>query len=418
MPNIKTIKLLLIIASSILIVFLIVYFISISMRGQETNTEASKINTSYSNINDDGEEVESKIFASTKETEMNITSKVVTDLIEKDWITKDVSFGTRESTFDDYDIYFDEGIEVKTIIGKVFNIVFTEKCKDNILSGINTSTSLENITKILGKPTFGDIELELIGYKGKDVYVFFSNNEISIYRTETEDGSTGLIELLGKYEENGSVWELGNSLTDLWPEYDSYVYRDDYVNLLYSLKGLRLEYNYTNQNGITIYNNYTGKIVGELGIKELVENQEEIPDYIFIEPERDLVYETEELRVSYVKPRYREQVCEGEDGIDETIETNKFRLYYEKSGEDYKNIQIVSITKEYPNSELTKEMVINSYLWNGESNLIYGITGKGLYSYNCIARQTITLLTGTEDYKLKSLKNGILEYDNTKARLE
>ena len=86
--------------------------------------------------------------------EIEVQSEEITNLIKNNWTTKQIDFGTKESTYNGYDIYFDEGIEIKTINKKVFNIVFTEKYQNEVVNGIKVNTSFEDIKSILGTPTF------------------------------------------------------------------------------------------------------------------------------------------------------------------------------------------------------------------------------------------------------------------------
>lgn len=407
MPNIKTIKILLIVTSIILIFCLMIYFLNEYMNREE-EIPIKKIKTS-SNIN--GENGTTG-YIKAELTEMDINAKEIEDLIEKEWVAREVSIGTKESSYEDYDIYFDEGIETKTIIGKIFNIIFTNKYKDNIINNINVNTSLKEIIEILGEPTFGSIEEKILGYKGNDIYIFFSNEEISVYRIEKDDNRDELIAVFKEFEEDEDVWKLGNALTDIWADYDKYNYDTNYVDLVYTLKGLRLQYNFTTQNGITIFNNYIGNITEGNTIQNLLQDESIIPEYIFIEPNQDLVYENEKQRIEENKYKYAINMPEGEDAVDTTRFTDSFKVFLSQANGGYKNIKFLSITKEYPNSELMEELVINSYLWYGSNIFLYGVTNKGIYAYDCITRNTKELVKGNEIFLLKNLSKNILKYDS------
>lgn len=416
MKRTNFIKYLLIATVVLLIVLIVVYLYSNKENKNNMQpTVVNSINDATSNINDDNKDLDDK-YASMKITDMNIESNILKNLINKDWKTREVNLGTEESTFEEYSIYFDEGYEVRTIMGKTFNIIFTNKYNSNVLNGIKVGTSLEEVVKVLGKPTFGDTDRNLIGYKGNDMYVFFSKDEISVYRVEKDENKEEIVELIQKFEQEGDVWELGNSLTDIWPDYDSYNYDENYVNLTYTLKGLRLQYNYTLQNGITVFNNYTGEILEEKTVKNILEENIEVPDYIFIEPNMDLVYESEMIRNDRNEYRYN-IIQEGEDEIDESTFTSKFRIVYEETDDGYNNVGFVSLTKEYANSELVKEVIINSYLWYEDNIVIYSIKNKGIYAYDLATRNSATIIKGEEEYKLESIKNNILKYDEKEITL-
>ena len=59
----------------------------------------------------------------TKIVELDIQSPELQKLIYENWNIRKANFGTEDSSCDEYDIYFDEGIKVRTVAGKAFNIV-------------------------------------------------------------------------------------------------------------------------------------------------------------------------------------------------------------------------------------------------------------------------------------------------------
>ena len=89
---------------------------------------------------------------------MTVSSTELNGLINNDWNPSNVNLGSKESTFKKYDIYFEEGIEIRNISKKVFNIVFNEKYKKDVISGIKVGTDLEAI-----KDRFGDAHYEKTG---------------------------------------------------------------------------------------------------------------------------------------------------------------------------------------------------------------------------------------------------------------
>ena len=107
-------------------------------------------------------------------------------LIDNNWST-DVNFGTRESIFKNYYIHFDEGIKYRKIGSSIYNVIFTERFQGTVVNNISVGTSFSSIKQLLGKPAFENEELGVIGYKGKDIYAFFTKDEISIYKNEKYD---------------------------------------------------------------------------------------------------------------------------------------------------------------------------------------------------------------------------------------
>ena len=63
-----------------------------------------------------------KSYEEIPETEFIIESPVLQDCVNNFWNDGTVWFGERDSIFNGYDIYHDEGIRVRTICGKIYNI--------------------------------------------------------------------------------------------------------------------------------------------------------------------------------------------------------------------------------------------------------------------------------------------------------
>ena len=140
------------------------------------NEETSQVASYYINgIQNYFDYVENKNninnFETTESIKVDVTSEELKNIINNNWKTDNLVFGTIETTYKNYDIYFDEGIQIRKVNGKVFNIVFTNNYKNNVIDTINTKSSNEEIEKILGKPQFKTGKL--VGYKCENMYVFF-----------------------------------------------------------------------------------------------------------------------------------------------------------------------------------------------------------------------------------------------------
>ena len=68
--------------------------------------------------------------------------------INNNWKSDSVNFGTRESIFDQYYIYQDEGIKVRNISGKIFNIIFMSNYNQNVVEGIFPGVDFQTIESI------------------------------------------------------------------------------------------------------------------------------------------------------------------------------------------------------------------------------------------------------------------------------
>lgn len=358
-------------------------------------------------------ELQIKNYQETKITDFTIQSDIINKLINNNWRILDSELGSKESTFNSYDIYFDEGIEVRKINNQVFNIVFTDKYVGNLVNNITTSTSKEEIINILGEPTFEDAQTDVIGYKGKDIYVFFNTeSQISIYRVEKNEIKSEISDLINKYNDETNNTKLIEEMKEIWNEYDKYKTTEYSIELRYTFRGLQI-----NSDTIKIYSNYVGKIYNDKTLVELME-QNAIPEQV-IYINKDLIFITEVDRnksinsTKYALNNYSSVVYE--DDIQE-ITSREFLQYKTYLSEDTFTVQFVSKTRSIPNSELKE--AINSGTWINDNVYVYGINNKGLYAYNAKTREYATLLTGNENFNIVQYEDYILKYDDTELRFK
>lgn len=336
-----------------------------------------------------------------KTLDIVVNSAVLQALINNGWKTTNLNIGTKESTFDKYDIYFDEGFEIKTVNKKVFNIVFTNKYGKEVIGGIKVGADLAQI-----KERFGESYTQVanLGYKTKDYYVFFSDDEISIYPNHNYDSSTYVEfeKLVENYNENQDLNEFMDELTDLWPDYDSYEYDSSYLSISYALKGVKISFNLGEANGIKLYENYNGSLKTE---QKSYKN-------VYYNIDKNLMSELENIR-----PLQKKLIDNSGITDDPLHFSNKFYFTAGVSGDYYSKIKIISIDGLYPNNELDDTILIDTYVWADDTHLMYSIAGKGIYMYNAVNRKTDTLVTGEETYKIKNYdrETKILEYDDKKV---
>lgn len=355
-------------------------------------------------------------YEETPVTELNIQSSIIQDLIKTNWSTK-VNFGTEDSKMNGYKIYFDEGIEVKNVDNKVFNVVFKAKYDKKIVNEIKVGDSFTDIINVLGNPTFGSNNEGIIGYKGEKIYIFFMEKEISIYPVKKEYDTDAFIELVTKYTEEGNTNDFINKLTSLWSDYDLYKYDTNSVNLRYSLKGIEVKFNITENHGITFYQNYIGQVKEGINFENLNENKDKIPKYTYFELNTDLVYKTELERFEYFikKEKSKERLNPYDEEEINNLVSKEFSLMYdEKNGMLY-NIKFISIQDTYPNTEIKES--INDYIWKDDFTFIYSIFNEGIYKYDVITKETEVIKKGNEQFKLNNIENNILSYDNKKIDL-
>lgn len=347
-------------------------------------------------------------------SEIEVQAEEIKKLIEKDWNSKEVDFGTKESTFNNYDIYIDEGIEARIVNKKVFNIVFTEKYNKPVVNGIKVNTSFEEIKQILGEPTFShqnyienkQQDIGYIGYKGKDIYVFFSENEVSIYRVEQANTSTEFADLIESFNQDGELTKFVSAVTDMWPDYDEYRYSNSFVKLKYSLRGIEINFNTNNQSGVTVYNNYNGYINKENSIKEVINNTSLLPANTYLKLAEDAVDNIEKERKNQYNIMYENTIV-GEPNI----KTEEFNIFIKEQKQQEMTLKFISKNRKYPNFE---EKFETSNLWKyNETQFIYSISNKGIYLFDLTTREHKALIEGEAPYIIKEIDNNQIIYDDT-----
>lgn len=335
---------------------------------------------------------------------VNVNSNELKLIIENSWKTANIEIGTLENTYKNYDIYFEEGFQIRKTNAKVFNIIFNEKYTSNIVNNLNTSSSKEEIIKTLGTPHF---EIgKLIGYKCENMYIFFYNSEISIYRVEKYE-TKNIAKIIEKYKSTDNIIDFINEIKSEWKDYDKYEYDEDYVFLQYASKGLCIKYDSTLKNGVVFYNNYEGFAYGDTTFEDILNTEDSLPENIYVENE-DLVFKTEINRINtlddYTKTNnYATKLIKNI--------SNEFKTQEEYINNNYYSIRFISIGKKHPNSELRES--INMGIWYDDYNFIYSVNGKGIYLYNAQTRKYITIITGDENYELKRIENNVLYYNET-----
>lgn len=344
---------------------------------------------------------------STKMTDFSIQSKELQNLIDKGWNEKNVDWGTKESTCNGYNIYFDEGIKYKNVSTDIFNIIFTSKYNGQVAGGLTTNSSKEEVEKALGEPTFSQGD-SLYGYVSKICYLFFdfSNKQISVYPVIeiSEDEEKELKELIKKMNNTSDIKTFATGLTNLWNDYDVYDYDSNYVDLIYTLKGFELSISSDSlKNGIFIYQNY-------LGNRNIV-NMENV--YM---KDTDKVFDYEKSRSQNEKMSRNEIGQIDEEYYDKYLGINfsvRFNSMKSIDSKYYKGVKFYSRKEEYPDSELNKNIEISSYIWYDENKFIYSIDDDGIYVYNCITRVNVKIAECKGEIIINSANSGQIIYNDT-----
>ena len=346
--------------------------IDIEVKCEESYIVEIKINDDVNYYLNHDSEINSKKL-NNRITNFTIQSKELQELIDNNWDETKVNWGTKDSTCDDYNIYFDEGIKYKVVARNIFNVIFTSKYNGQIAGTLNANSSNGEVINALGEPTFKEGD-SLYGYLSDNNYLFFDflNKEVSIYPiveiSQTEEEQ--LKNFIDQMNKSLDVKQFSTDLLTMWSDYDVYDYDSNYVDLRYTLKGFQLDISGNSlKNGIFIYSNYSGNI----DINELDNVYLKGDDFVFIQ-------EKERARNENLQRN-----IQGEFSEEELKQLGiKFSVNFNRVDEDiYIGPIFYSRDEEYADTELDKSLEVSSYKWFDEYNWIYSVNDDGIYVYNC-----------------------------------
>lgn len=333
--------------------------------------------------------------------------------IDSNWKYSEDIFGSKEADFNNYKMFYDEGISVRTIQNNIYNIVYNSKYQNNVINGIKVSNTFDSIIEKLGEPNYGNKNQESIGYKSNDIYVFFSKNdmngnEISIYFNKVED-MTKFEELATKFINSEiNLKEFMNELTYLWPDYEEYTYSNDYVKISYPTRGIQIEYGNNTKNSIIFFENYNFTDVSINWVKEAK---------VLSDIENNLIFQKELERLSKDFSIKNSAEYMFEFSNKSYVESNIYMYAFSKnSNGDINKVLFISKTDNNYNKEL-RENITNGFFVDNE-NFIYGISNEGIYLYNVLTDEKTILINGDEPYELLEIKDNVLYYDKENVILE
>ena len=350
-------------------------------------------------------------YISEKNTEFNIQSVELKTLVNNEWLKRKFELSENSIECEGYKQYVNTGINVRNIKDKVYNIEFTTNYKNKVVNDITVGTSLENIINKLGEPTYGSLDIEFIGYKSEDIYVFFAKDKISVYQAiKTDEDSTEFSDIIDKFIEEKNINNLVNSLTDKWNDYDIYEAEDESVILQYSSRGIKIEYSKGDSKVIYLYKNFRGKITKDISMKDVVENAT-LPKYTEINLENNLLFSEAYNRYSWIfsvdEANY--EYTEDKSEFGEVYVSKK----YFASAYDHDFIAY-AMESNMPNIEIDKE--ITDFIWIDDYTLIYSKENEGIYLYNLKDMTKKELFKGNGEFTLKSVENNILKYDDKELK--
>lgn len=338
-------------------------------------------------------------------TNFTIQSPELKQLIDGNWDETKVDWGTKDSTCNGYNIYFDEGMSYKNVSRNVFNVIFTEKYKGQVAGSLSVNSTPEQVETNLGKPSFSKSNT-LYGYKGENNYLFFdfTNKEISVYPVVevTEDDENKLKELIEDMNRTSDIKTFASELTSLWIDYDVYDFDSYYVDLKYTLKGVNLSIDSRSlKNGIYIYQNYSGN----RNISELENVYIKDTDFVFDKECERIVNES------------LNRTDEGDFTEEEKIAMGTKFAVRSKTMSNEGNligVYLYSRDRSLPDVELARNLEISSWKWFDDYNFIYSVDYDGIYVYNCLLKTDTKLESINEEIKINEIDNNKIIYNEDK----
>ena len=352
-------------------------------------------------------------FKNNEYTELVVNSPEIKETIKNNWNYDEKIYGSKDSEFKKYNLFWNEGISVRKIQKQVYNIIFDEKYADSVVENIGVDYDFDKIIDKLGDPSYGSKNSNCIGYKTKDFYIFFTQKmgnkkEISIYRNKENDNEE-FEKILEQYLKSEiDIKDFMNKLTDLWPNYNSYEYTNNYLKICYPDKGVKIEYGENTDNGIFIYENYkkSDYIQKFLDSGDVISKSD---NSLFYESEMNRIQEEMDMKFSSAAINtFSENVPHTSSIYSYCYETN--------SNKEITRVYFLSNDDKYPNKEL-KENIYTGFFADDEW-FVFSIKQKGIYLYNVITKEKQIVVEDNKNFELKKYEDGLLYFDEECISLE
>jgi hypothetical protein len=352
-----------------------------------------------------------KNYEEIPESDLIASSYELLQLLDKKWSKTAIEV-------DDYVLYnntkqyFKEGFITKDREERVSSIVFTKNYKKTVINELAVDSEIAYKKASLGKPTFEDTQIGMIGYKGKNFYAFLTDDKIAIYRRLEQDYDS-FINLSRRYiNKEITINQFVDQLTIIWPDFDTYDMQNDSFLLTYPQRGVAVKFNIEGRNGIIFYNNC---LLDSSIMEEFVSKSE---DFI-LQRKIDLVYEVARDRLKKEASEYDKCIEYQNEHKTEAnpLANSKYAIYadLDYQGNVYK-MNFISRDGLNPNQELID--LVATFAWLNDDVFIYSIRNKGLYYFNLETGKKGTIKLGNEKFDIYNCYNGLLKYDNSKLIIE
>ena len=140
---------------------------------------------------------------------------------------------------------------------KVRNIVLSGEYLNDVVSRVKEGYSLNTVFGQYGDPAFGSVDEGYLGYRNEEFYVFFYNDEVSIYGY-SYISDYKFEKYLNEYLADGDLAKFEKVTRVVWEGYHEYEYDAENESLLltYPSKGVEINIKGNDPSGIIFYSNY------------------------------------------------------------------------------------------------------------------------------------------------------------------
>ncbi len=197
--------------------------------------------------------------------------------------------GEGEELENGYVSYQNGNVKVRTVkTGSARNIVYSKDYETQYTRNIDNTMTLKEILEVEPNPDFGSLKEGYLGYRQLNFYLFFYEDEVSVYSYSYRKNDK-FEWMLEEYLKDRDLDKFVSRIKEKWKVYDKIEYDPETKNLymLISTRGVEIDIKENNPKGIKLFSNYYFTDY----TRQLVKNGQ-----ISFEPNTDLVNEVEKDR--------------------------------------------------------------------------------------------------------------------------
>lgn len=172
--------------------------------------------------------------------------------------------------------------------GRLLSAVLTKQYTEDIALNTKVGTPLSEIDEHFSNRAFGSVKDGYLGYRTNSYYVFFYDDQVSIYEYMYKKNDY-FDKYLKEYCESGNLEKLYLDFTTEWSSYFEKEYDPDSgrLKITFPTRGIDIDIVGNDSRGIKIYSNYYLTDT----VKELIKSHK-----ITLESDKDLIHLTEMAR--------------------------------------------------------------------------------------------------------------------------